>query len=333
MYRTHAGRRRVLVVDDEPETRRTLVESLRAAGLDAVGAATAAEAVAAAAQRRPDLVVSDIRLPDDDGLELVRRLRADDPELPAVIVTGCEDPRVLTEASRLRPAEILGKPPDVDRLGEVVRAELGRLENYRRVQRRTRRLRDLARRIGRQRRQAQRHLSETCAELAGDCRDLQTRLERQQTLSHFQTELLGCASEDDIFRRLFRLFVRRTGPVFGAALLCDDQAELQLVGRFGVPVPDGANFCRDLAMAVLPGVLERPEVAVIDAYDDLHLFPEPLHRLLVGVTLLVVPLMVGEGRMIGMVVLYRKGEQPFTDDDVSLSTLIATPTAAAAQKT
>ena len=52
-----------------------------------------------------------------------------------------------------------------------------------------------------------------------------------------------------------------------------------------------------------------------------------------GLTLLVVPLMVGEGKMIGMVVLYRKGEQPFTDDDAAIAELIASPTAAAAQKT
>ncbi len=333
MYRKEARTHRVLVVDDEPEICGLMVERLHAAGLETVGAATAAEAAAAAAQRRPDMLVTDIRLPDETGLELIRRLRRDNPDLPAVIITGCGDVQTLTEASRLRPVEILTKPFDVDRLGQIVRDELGRQDNYRRVQRRTRRLRDLARRIGRQRRRAYKTLCATCADLATDCRDLQSRLERQRMLSQFQTDLLGCTTEDDIFLRLFRLFVKRTGPVFGAAMLCDENAELQLVGRFGVPVPDGVNFCQDLALAALPWILEHPEVTVIDAYDELHIFPEHLHRMLIGVTLMVVPLMVGEGKMIGLVVLYRKGEQPFTEDDVSVANLIATPTAAASQKT
>ncbi len=333
MYRKGARCPRILVVDDEPETCRVLAEALSSAEVETVVAGTAAQAMDAAARRRPDMVVADIRLPDASGLELVRRLRGKLGELPAVIVTGCADPSVLTEASRLRPVELLTKPVDLSRLRTTVLAELARQENYRRVQRRTRRLRDLARRINRQRKHAYKALCATCADLAGSCRNLQTRLERQQMLAQYQTELLGCANEDDIFSRLFRLFVERTGPVFGAALLCDENAELQLVGRFGVPVPDGVNFCNGVATAVLPPILERPEVTALDAMENIEMFPEPLRRLLVGVTLLVVPLMVGEGRMIGMVVLYRKGEQPFTDDDVAVAELIASPTAAAAQKT
>ena len=84
---------------------------------------------------------------------------------------------------------------------------------------------------------------------------------------------------------------------------------------------------------MVPTLLARPEVTVLDATENLGLFPKNMHRLLVGVTLLAVPLMAGEGRMIGLTVLYRKGEQPFTDDDIALARLVADPTAVAAQKT
>ena len=82
----------------------------------------------------------------------------------------------------------------------------------------------------------------------------------------------------------------------------------------------------------MPGILEQPEVTVLDATENLHIFPEHLHRMLVGVTLMVVPLPIAEDHLIGTVVLYRKGEQPFTADDVALAQMIAPATAAAVQR-
>jgi len=250
-----------------------------------------------------------------------------------VIVTGYGSAAALSEASRLRPVEMLTKPLDVARLRETVRGELQRQEGSRRVHRRRQQIRKLTRQVGRQQRRTGKSLAATCTELTATCRGLQARMDRQNTLVRYQTELLGCANEDETFSRFFRLFVQRSGPVFGVAMLCDENAELEIAGRFGVPVPDGVNFCQALALATVDSVLEKPEVRVLDASENLAMFPQAIHRLLVGVTLMLVPLMVGPGRMIGLVVLYRKGEQPFTADDVELAELTAPATAAAAQKT
>ena len=86
-------------------------------------------------------------------------------------------------------------------------------------------------------------------------------------------------------------------------------------------------------MAPVPGVLEQPQVTVLDAMEHIDIFPEPLHKMLVGVTLMVVPLPISEDHLMGVVVLYRKGEQPFTPDDVAIAQMIAPATAAAVQKT
>ena len=66
---------RVLVVDDEPQILRALETSLQGAGYTVVSAATAAEALAAAAMRPPDAVILDVMLPDLDGFEACRRIR------------------------------------------------------------------------------------------------------------------------------------------------------------------------------------------------------------------------------------------------------------------
>jgi DNA-binding response OmpR family regulator len=323
----------VLVVDDEAEICCLLTDALHQAGLEVASASTPEQALRAARLRPPDLVIADIRLGGESGLTTIDRLRERLGDLPVIVITGCQDPEGLFEASRRRPVELLSKPIDLDRLVQLVWGELRRQEQYRRIQRRHLRLRELARRLGRRRRQALKTLSRTCADLTATCRGLKTAMDRQQVLAGYQTDLLGCSNEDGIFRRLFRLFIERTGPVFGVAMLCDENAELQMVGRFGVPLPDGVSFCQHLAQAVTSVALERPEIQTLDATDNLNLFPPALHRFLPGVNLLVVPLMAGEGQMIGLAVLYRKGEQPFTEDDLALAGMVAPPTAAAVQKT
>jgi two-component system OmpR family response regulator len=72
----------LLVVDDEPNLRELLAATLRFSGFRVSSAATGAEALAAAAADPPDLVLLDVMLPDMDGFEVVRRLRARAPGAP-----------------------------------------------------------------------------------------------------------------------------------------------------------------------------------------------------------------------------------------------------------
>lgn len=84
------GMARVLVVDDDPDIRESIVEALKIAGYDVSGAATGAGALAACQRQCPDLVLLDQMLPDLDGLEVCRRLR-DDPatsRVPIVFLTA-----------------------------------------------------------------------------------------------------------------------------------------------------------------------------------------------------------------------------------------------------
>ena len=80
----------VLVVEDDLHTRRGLLEALTAVGYATSSAGTAMAGLRAAIERKPDLVLLDLSLPDLDGLELMPMLRAAVRDIPVIVVT-CED--------------------------------------------------------------------------------------------------------------------------------------------------------------------------------------------------------------------------------------------------
>jgi signal transduction histidine kinase/ActR/RegA family two-component response regulator len=110
-----AGRLRLLLVEDDEATARVLTRLLRSRGHDVTAARTVAEALKAAQAAEFDLVISDIGLPDGNGLELMRRLRATRP-LPGIALSGFgmdDDVRKSREAGF---REHLTKPVDFDSL-------------------------------------------------------------------------------------------------------------------------------------------------------------------------------------------------------------------------
>ncbi|HEX3947423.1 MAG TPA: response regulator transcription factor [Acidimicrobiales bacterium] len=80
--------RRILVVDDEPSIVDSVATSLRYEGFEVEEAGTGRTALAMAQDRPPDLIVLDVMLPDLDGLEVTRRLRADGIRTPILFLTA-----------------------------------------------------------------------------------------------------------------------------------------------------------------------------------------------------------------------------------------------------
>jgi PAS domain S-box-containing protein len=124
---------RILIVDDEEDARQVLAMALRECKAVVETAANARQAIEALRRARPDVLISDIGMPDEDGYSLVQRLRADeDPrlrELPAVALTAYagEDDRMRSIAAGFQVH--LAKPVDPEALiaavGELVKKEMG----------------------------------------------------------------------------------------------------------------------------------------------------------------------------------------------------------------
>jgi two-component system phosphate regulon response regulator PhoB len=110
----------VLVVDDDERMRQTIRWALEDEGYVVATAGGAEDAVAAATERRPAVVVLDYGLAGGDGAEVARRLRAAmaSGELPIVLITA--DGRASEKAARVGAAAYLHKPFDLDELVALV---------------------------------------------------------------------------------------------------------------------------------------------------------------------------------------------------------------------
>ena len=132
---------RVLVVEDDDDTREVLTLGLTLYGADVVAVGCAADAISELTRGTPDVIVSDIGLPDEDGLSLIRRVRKLPPSrggrVPAVAVTAFTLSDDAEEATRAGFQRHFRKPVDSQALFAAVAAvaEVGRIERRRAARR------------------------------------------------------------------------------------------------------------------------------------------------------------------------------------------------------
>ncbi|AKU10094.1 two-component response regulator, C4-dicarboxylate transport regulator [Azoarcus sp. CIB] len=133
------------LIEDDPAVRNASGQSLRIAGFAAQPFADAESALAALAGRVPDAVVSDVRLPEMDGIALMGRLLKTDPGIPVILITGHGDVTMAVQAMRAGAYDFIEKPFPPERLVEVVRRALEKRRLTREVSRLTE---ELARHAG-----------------------------------------------------------------------------------------------------------------------------------------------------------------------------------------
>jgi two-component system OmpR family response regulator len=117
---------RILVVDDEPSILETVSGVLRDEGFEIETASTARSAMSTAVACRPDMIVLDVMLPDFDGIEIARRLRADGHALAILFLTARDSVEDRISGLRIGGDDYMTKPFSLEELVERVRAILRR---------------------------------------------------------------------------------------------------------------------------------------------------------------------------------------------------------------
>ena len=111
----------ILLVDDDRPVLLATEQTLELAGFQVVSCANAEQALAVLGKVAPMVVVSDVRMPGMTGMELLAVVRARDPELPVVLVTGHGDVAMAVRAIREGAYDFVEKPAPPELLADVVR--------------------------------------------------------------------------------------------------------------------------------------------------------------------------------------------------------------------
>ncbi len=115
---------RILVVDDEASARSGLEKLLKQSGYDVSTAGDGVAALEVAAERAPDVVVTDLKMPNMDGMTLLSKLREQDSELPVIVTTAFGDVNAAVDAMRKGAADFITKPIDFDVLSLAIERSL-----------------------------------------------------------------------------------------------------------------------------------------------------------------------------------------------------------------
>ena len=110
----------VLLVDDEPDILRTLEIALARMNLNTVCADSLSSAMLAIDEAQLDLCLTDMRLPDGNGLQLVEHVQHLDANLPVAVITAHGSVETATEALKLGAFDFVSKPVAIDKLRELV---------------------------------------------------------------------------------------------------------------------------------------------------------------------------------------------------------------------
>ena len=101
---------KLLLIEDDEHVALVLAEAFASDGHETAIRYTGEDGLAYLTRARPDAVVLDVRLPRLDGVAVLRQIRATDPTLPVIIMTGLATPGEIAEVRRLGVTEIIEKP-------------------------------------------------------------------------------------------------------------------------------------------------------------------------------------------------------------------------------
>ena len=212
----------VLLIDDDPHLRQALGQTLDLAGFKAASLGDARQLDTGPAADWPGVVVSDIRMPGVDGLQLLEQLHAQDPDLPVILITGHGDVPLAVKAMRAGAYDFLEKPFPSDALLDSVRRAL----EVRRLVLENRSLR-----------LALTERKEVRGRLVGQAAGMQRLQEQVAALAGLQADVLILgetgSGKEVVARALHDLSARRNGPfvAINAGALAESVVESELFGH------------------------------------------------------------------------------------------------------
>ncbi|MEK7408104.1 MAG: sigma-54 dependent transcriptional regulator [Acidobacteriota bacterium] len=241
----------ILIVDDEPVVRDSLVHWFTEEGHQVDAAASAADALARLSAHETDLVIADIRMPGIDGLELLERIRADQDPPAVIMMTAYASVDSAVRALKHGAFDYVTKPFDPDDLSVVAR---NALEQHR---------------LKRENRLLRQQLAESSAELVGQSQAIERVREQIETVAGVDCGVLivgeSGTGKEMVVRAIHRLSPRRDQPmvVVHCGALGEAVIESELFGHEKGAFP-GAHYRKQGKLeAAMGGTVLLDEIAEI----------------------------------------------------------------------
>ena len=112
---------RVLLIDDEKEFLEVMSERMQNRDIDVTTATSARDALALVEKESYDAIILDLQMPEMDGLQALERLKAINPDLQVILLTGHATVEKGVQAMKLGATDVLEKPADIQTLTEKIR--------------------------------------------------------------------------------------------------------------------------------------------------------------------------------------------------------------------
>ncbi|MBX2868038.1 MAG: sigma-54 dependent transcriptional regulator [Acidiferrobacterales bacterium] len=113
-----------LIIDDEQDLLSLLSITLRRMGVESVKAGNVTEALAQLGKRSYDLCLTDLRLPDGSGMDIVKHIQENYSDIPVAVITAFGDPKTAVEALKLGAFDYIAKPIEVEQLQAIIESSI-----------------------------------------------------------------------------------------------------------------------------------------------------------------------------------------------------------------
>ncbi len=133
MAKEHKKKYNILLVDDEEGIRRVLKITLGACGYNVLLAPDGETGFQIFQEQNPDIVISDIKMPGIDGINLLKRIKEISPETEVIMITGHGDMDLAVKSLQLEAADFITKPIDIRELESAIEKAYERLSITRKV--------------------------------------------------------------------------------------------------------------------------------------------------------------------------------------------------------
>ena len=312
---------RVLIVDDEPSVIDVFRDTLsREVGCHVYTARTVQEARDVIAKEVVDLLVTDIHLPDGNGLGLLGEMRRTHPSGAALVITGKPTTDAAVTALRGGAVDFLAKPFKVTDLVDRIAGALNLQRLRARQDARLKKLKDAVRRLNVARKTVNKKVDLLCNDLIGAYGELSKQLESVRIQEGFTQFVDRAGSLEQLLCHSMDWLLRQVGYCNIGIWLTANDNDLQLGAFMKYTVAAEPELCEALQKNLLRITTRRGFVRLRGADAKNLLTPGEIKHL--GAQDVVAIHCTYLGETLGAILLFRDQKTPFSDEDVNALKMI-----------